>query len=143
MDGRVRVGFSQAEACHAMRTRLLLGPMNLCVEQDLHPEGEWLNADGVAPVIVRGWPLPIEFERGREAQFTAAESYRFPLTHQTYRLVRWWRVGCFYTDDPHYYSNGRFLYYASIDVLFVLTILALILFLQIPRRKVAAREGRT
>ena len=126
--------------------------------------------EDLIPAISWGWPLPIAWELDQSfrapvngepnpltqeelsARWRAAGCYRFPLTHQTYRLLRWERdmrwADPRHRDPPRDFyvwtggvSTGGFLYYAIIDVLFALIVLALILFLQIPRRKEAAREG--
>jgi hypothetical protein len=101
----------------------------------------------LAPRSYCGWPLPFVWEWSEEGDFciayqrklgrdctqrelnrawwAAVESYRFPFTHQTYRLL----------DFANWsYDNGRsFAFCGAIDALFALSLLFLILFLQIPR----------
>ena len=105
------------------------------------------------PTYLWGWPLAFALRHGRpvsevpfidgdkrekwevryEAARRTARSYRLPCTHQTYRLLDWE-----YPVESAICSEPAFVFLA-IDVLFALTVLSLILFLQIPRRKVVAK----
>ena len=62
-----------------------------------------------------------------------AASYRFPTTHQAYRLLVW------NSRSRIWVSPRRLTLGAINDALVAIIPLALILFLQIPRRKVAAK----
>ena len=105
----------------------------------------------------RGWPLPItcqprEWDPSSDSHLEPPADYSprewAQWTHQTYRLAQvehfnWLTSLGVITWDAQNGTNDVFTCCAVIDALFALTILALILFLQIPPRKVAAREGGT
>jgi len=114
---------------------------------------EW--PDNLCPSILWGWPLPIVWERdesfyaqreGRHDRLSEdalaarrdnARSYRFPFTHQAYRLLKW-ETALVYADVL-FPDSDHFALYAIIDGLFALLVLSLILFLQLPRHKLAAK----
>ena len=83
-----------------------------------------------------GWPLPVFLQEGdlNINDALVADSYRLPLTHQTYLFCRGPTL-------PHHtpLGLGTAIINCTINVLFALTVLSLILFLQIPRRKVVAK----
>ena len=128
------------------------------------PESEMIVAGGAnsasqTPVLIvthfRGWPFPFTRSTGglsRDAEmnsdvldrapadFSDSERDGFfepPWTHRTYSLISPFRnppmKGLIPLDLEGYIVLG------VIDALFALTVLALILFLQLPRRKVAAK----
>jgi len=63
--------------------------------------------------------------------FAEVKAYQFPSMHQTYR----------YLDLKPPPTKSDLAFFAIVDILVALVPLFLILFLQIPRRKVAVREG--
>jgi hypothetical protein len=104
---------------------------------------------GVEPVYY-GWPLPCTvkwdvdlvpnaralehflFDEGKHARWLTTRSHLLPLTHQTYRLIEFKSLRWFY-------SQNGLIVCGILNGLFGLAVLFPILFLQLPRRKVAAK----
>ena len=101
----------------------------------------WGTFYHLGPSSCWGWPLPFrkEFEDS-DARWQDLIEYRIPFTHQTYHLLNWDEL--YLQDLLRTNTNERtFSICAIIDAIFALVVLSLILFLQTPRRKVAARAG--
>ena len=96
------------------------------------------------PANIYGWPLPfLQAEAVDRVQFLndierakwydakrSGSSDLLPRTHQTYRLLDWNFAGGWAI-----YYESKYALFATFNALFALVVLALILFLQIPRRK--------
>jgi len=77
----------------------------------------------------------IEVADGQGA-FDSARHYRFPITHQAYRLLNWDSQQEFHAVYvPVFHNRRTFICYGIVDALFALAVLSFILCLQIPRRK--------
>jgi len=106
-----------------------------------------------SPVYARVPPVPDQIDGMAHEQFRSmcingspsVRAYRLPWTHQTYCLAE----SLDFPDCPEWGviqvsatpESDSYIYVLSIiiNALFTITALALILFLQIPRRKMAAR----
>ena len=108
-------------------------PYSVAKDDDAPPE-PWGSVDGRFRRIIADAERRTTWLLHRKA----VESYRFPFTHQAYRLLDLEILGAEDTEGT-LGKQGYLVYFAIFNGLFVLTVLTLILFLQIPRRKVAAK----
>ena len=110
--------------------------LNLC-----GPQAQIVTYRGTTVASHWGWPLPFfvserNFDLDSDVIDKPLTSQEFsqlrwvPWTHQTYRIVHWFPRGLFV---------GGFILCGVIDVFVALIPLALILFLQIPRCRAAAK----
>jgi len=129
--------------------------LNLC-----GPEFEFVGSEGVAHQKAWGWPCAIALRcrsldvpsgMVRQVSFEELDTGEWiPWTHQTYNITaadsfRWlrskeWTLITWQQDDGIFCI---FVLDTILDVLFFLSVFTLILFLQIPRRKVAAKVEPT
>lgn len=132
-------------------TRLVVAVLFLGVFVGLNLRGPKFHG-GYGVNTVWGWPLPVAMLTFQCDPSPEPDSVKeqtgyewIPWTHQTYHLfrldsLRWLHSG--WASFDWYMGDDLYIIYivaAVANILLALTVLALILFLQIPRRKVAVK----